>query len=244
MKRALLVLACLLLPATAASAAVQAGPRVAIGQGHAWSWIESQNGRPTALGISLSDGALDGLPTARPEYEYVLPLPRGRAVPPFTHAVIDWNPQGHPPAGVYTVPHFDFHFYTISEKTRAAMTAAGPDAAAAAKPPESRYLPKGYTNGNLPPVPHMGLHWVPSSAPEFQGKPFTATLVYGSYDGRLAFIEPMVTREFLLLQPDLEQEVPQPAAYQLQGWFPTTWAVRYEPQSATYQVVLGGLKKR
>ena len=29
----------------------------------------------------------------------------------FTFAGVDWNPMGHPPENVWTVPHFDFHFY-------------------------------------------------------------------------------------------------------------------------------------
>ena len=29
----------------------------------------------------------------------------------------DWNPAGHEPAGVYDLPHFDFHFYTVSRRS-------------------------------------------------------------------------------------------------------------------------------
>jgi hypothetical protein len=31
---------------------------------------------------------------------------------------LDWNPRGHIPDGVYTVPHFDVHFYLITREQR------------------------------------------------------------------------------------------------------------------------------
>ena len=33
----------------------------------------------------------------------------------FQFVQFDWNPKGHEPEGVYTLPHFDFHFYTVSD---------------------------------------------------------------------------------------------------------------------------------
>lgn len=33
-----------------------------------------------------------------------------------------WNPHGHAPLGIYTEPHFDFHFYTVPPEAVASIT--------------------------------------------------------------------------------------------------------------------------
>jgi len=43
-------------------------------------------------------------------WEFLQGLPLVPAVPPFDHIGINWNPNGHPPAGVYNRPHFDVPF--------------------------------------------------------------------------------------------------------------------------------------
>jgi hypothetical protein len=37
---------------------------------------------------------------------------------PFDHLVSNFNPSGHGPPGIYTVPHFDFHWYIIDNEDR------------------------------------------------------------------------------------------------------------------------------
>lgn len=37
---------------------------------------------------------------------------------------LNWEPSGHPTEGVYTIPHFDFHFYMISEEEVMNITGA------------------------------------------------------------------------------------------------------------------------
>lgn len=45
-------------------------------------------------------------------------------------------------------------------------------------------------------VPKMGLHWIDTNSPELspRNQPFTATFIIGSWDGKVIFDEPMVTR--------------------------------------------------
>ena len=38
------------------------------------------------------------------------------------HISLDFNPCGHPPADVFTVPHYDAHMYMVSPKARTCMT--------------------------------------------------------------------------------------------------------------------------
>jgi hypothetical protein len=71
----------------------------------------------------------------------------------------------------------------------------------------TEYVPAGYMYAPGAEVPKMGAHWVDLSSHEFRGHAFTATYIYGSYDGRLIFEEPMVTKAFLETKPDLSQPV-------------------------------------
>ena len=70
-------------------------------------------------------------------------------------------------------------------------------------------------------VPAMGKHWVDVTSPEFSGAPFTQTFIYGSYDGKVTFYEPMITEDFIRNNPSFERSIPQPAQYQQAGWCPT-----------------------
>ena len=35
---------------------------------------------------------------------------------------MDYNAYGHPPLGVFAIPHYGFHCYTIDEDSRSAMS--------------------------------------------------------------------------------------------------------------------------
>lgn len=221
------------------------GNAVAVGSGtgHTFVTLDS-NGNPTELGVSLSESALDGLPSTLPGTDFELPLPVEATATPFQQVVLDWNPQGHEPRGVYTVPHFDFHFYLISAAERDAITPADPDfAAKLAKQPAPEFIPAGYvpTPGG---VPRMGAHWVNPASAEFQGQAFTRTFIYGFYDGSMAFLEPMVTRAFLQSRPDVTAQLALPQQYAQPRSYPTTYRVRYDAAAKQYQVILGGFVQR
>ena len=170
---------------------------MASGSGRAYVTLDAA-GTPTELGIALTEGALVGLPDANTEFTFVLPA-RASATA-YRHAVIDWGPNGHVPAGVYTVPHFDVHFYLITQAERDAIVL--PDAAVSAKlarQPAAEFIPPGYVAGV--PTARMGLHWRDPSGPEFNGQPFTTAVIYGTYDGAVTFIEPMVAKAYLETKP-------------------------------------------
>src|SRR5689334_9959976 len=111
------------------------GWQVPLGKASATSYAEfDSQGAPRAIGVTLPAGALDGLPTGSDNhhctgrspaghrvdatqcihtFEHVLPLPDAaalRADIPFKWVLLNWNPVGHIPPGVYDVPHFDVHF--------------------------------------------------------------------------------------------------------------------------------------
>src|SRR4051812_35510374 len=119
----------------AAPATRTTGWQVKLGGGTATSYAEMDgNGTPTAIGVVWSAHALDGLPAHSDEHrcfgrdkdgsilgdtkcqhthEFVIPLPDSLARRddiPFKWVLLNWNPTGHIPPGVYDVPHFDVHF--------------------------------------------------------------------------------------------------------------------------------------
>lgn len=233
-----------------AKAGIFLGKAKMMGNGVAWSWVErDKKGTPTAIGVTFTETALTGLsedmpPTGLPGWEYILPLPREAGVKAFDHIGLDWNPKGHIPPGIYDVPHVDIHFYFISPKEREKITAKGKDLARCKKKPAAKFIPADYILPEGTEVPRMGVHWIDPSAPEFNQQPFTKTFIYGSYNGRIAFIEPMFAKSFMDTRPIATEEIKLPAAYQKPGYYPLSYSVRYDPVRKEYTISLDGLTHR
>lgn len=188
-----------------------AGAPATTGRGNdATFFTEGRSGTPRYLGIWFTADALDGLPDGEhsPAHVTTLPLPAAAGNgSPVRWVTVDWNPEGHVPADVYDVPHFDFHFHLQPQAVVERQIRPGeydvdedgtPDAGVPCDvlergtepiPPAQR--PPGYQPTDEI-VPRMGNHWVNVDAPEFRGEPFTHTWIYGSFDGELTFLEAMV----------------------------------------------------
>jgi hypothetical protein len=67
----------------------------------------------------------------------------------------------------------------------------------------------------------MGAHYVDVTSGEFQGKTFTETFLFGSFDGKVTFYEPMITLDFLKKNSNYVREIPQPEKVQKTSWYPT-----------------------
>lgn len=210
------------------------GPTVAVGQGTAHTFVLEGSGGASSVGIALTPSALNALPNS--DTEWTLPWPSGGAVPPWDHATLNWNVQGHPPA-MYMVPHFDFHFYTIDATTQSAI-AGGPDTVTV----PAANVPQDFVSGVMA-VPDMGVHWVDTLSAEMRGAPFDHTFIYGFYRGQMVFMEPMVTRDFLASRPDATAPVKQPAAFVRSGRYPTWYSVRTDADG-TVRVSLDSLQAR
>jgi hypothetical protein len=230
------------------------GPAVALGAGSARVYLEMADGAPTELGIALSEAALSELPghhsaggvklaDGHHMFEYVLDMPAGNATP-FRHVLIDWNPGGHEPPGIYDLPHFDFHFYTMTVAERQAIDPSDPAFAdKAARFPAAAQLPAGYTA--IPgAIPFMGAHWVNPASPELHGEKFTQTFIYGTWDGALIFAEPMITREFLASKPQFESALSVPEQFARTGYYPSSYSIRWDEASREYRIALGGFAMR
>lgn len=201
---------------------VQYGTPVHLGNGRAraYAQLDARTGRTLELGVALDESAMEGLRAADPtrgDHEDMdmleLPLP-ARHGTAFRFVELDWNPKGH--GFPHAMPHFDFHFYTIAPEERHAIMPSDPQyAARAAHDPPAASVPPFYVNPaallGVPPeavaVPMMGMHWIDPRSPELQAlpggdptkyRPFTTTFLYGAWDGRFIFMEPMITRDYIL----------------------------------------------
>ncbi|WP_412061747.1 DUF5602 domain-containing protein [Rubrivirga sp. IMCC45206] len=253
----LLGLATAPLAQTTAALQTHDGPAVAIGDGEAWAFVRTHaDGTPEAIGLMLTETALDGLPAkaAMPGHEamhmHTLALPAEAADLGLgiDHISLDWNPEGHEPEGLFTVPHFDMHFYMVPEAERRTWLPSNPEFVAKAERfPEARYLPASYVSppDNLA-IPLMGWHWFDGDDPTYApgGPPFTEVFIWGSYDGQVIFPEPMMTRAWLQSKPDHVETLAQPEAVARTGYYPTRYSVRYDPDARRYTIALDGFVHR
>ena len=139
----------------------------------------NEDDTPYAIGVEFSDSLFTNLPVDPPadgyncwdadgdgEYSHahgheecvgghsrVLFLPKQLKNTPFKWVLLNWNKDGHGPEGVYTFPHFDFHFYILDYVDRNYIR-PGPcarlmhcdDLQRALKPLPPEFMPEGYTN--------------------------------------------------------------------------------------------------
>jgi hypothetical protein len=184
---------------------------------------------PTAIGLVIPAALAKALPAKRAEAIY--PLERAGLV---RSANLQWHPTGHEPAHVYDVPHFDVHFFTITEDVRHTIL---PGAAAGTVRPRKANLPPGaFVAPGF--VPMMGMHAVAGAQPEFNHGTFGITPIVGYWNGDVAFFEVMFTKAWLLRNIDKEAAFPQPASVRRHGWYPTRYTVSYDKEKDAYTVAL------
>ena len=63
-----------------------------------------------------------------------------------------------------------------------------------------------------------------------------------SYDGKIVFYEPMITKAFLDANTSFERAVPTPAKFQKNGYYPTKMKIK--KKSGTTEIVLDGFTYR
>lgn len=229
---------------------VYRGPIEELGNGRVRSvFTVSPTGVPLKLSIEMTDDALEGLPTDPMDFEHngvVLSIPqKAKDLTAFTHLTAEWNPEGHDPEHVYDKPHFDFHFYKMSLAQRLQIAPYSPETAALYdKLPPAGYIPATFipTPGG---VPQMGKHWVDTKGDELNGKPFTKTFIYGSYNGAVNFYEPMVTLEHLKSGAESSTAFEQPMHFAPDStYYPTKYEITRDAKKHTHTISLTDFKWR
>jgi hypothetical protein len=201
----------------------------------------TRSGKITAFSLSVPVAAIEQAPAKvpmvwPPKAEAVVRLaPVVEEQTGFKFANIYWEGGGHPP-GAYMVPHFDFHFYFVPEGKVQKI-----DCKDRSKPP---ILPAGYDlqDVNVPQlgelvglcVPAMGMHAVPDADLKAT-TPWEASLLIGYYSGQPMFIEPMVTRAFLLRKQSFSLTIPE-IAQSPHVRYPKRFDAVYVPKSKTYDL--------
>ncbi|HET7680498.1 MAG TPA: hypothetical protein VFK79_10230 [Xanthobacteraceae bacterium] len=253
------------------------GSASTLGNGTVASYAQFEpGGAPKAIGVVFTGAAFANLPTAPSDghrcldgngdgevdhatecahwHERVLPLPSDasrRADMPFKWVLLNWNPHGHLPPGIYDSPHFDIHFYMepIEKVFAIQRGACGPefvrcDQFERAKLP----VPKNYMHPDFKDVdavaPAMGNHLIDLTSPEFHGHAFDHTFIYGAYEGRVTFYETMLTLEFLQSRPATCAPIKAVPAVATTGYYPTKRCYRYVKDKDEYTVSFEDFKLR
>jgi len=238
------------------------GKVVPVGPGNARTYVTIQNGSPVEIGVELNEGAIKGLPTAGEhdghnnthhmmENAWDLPLPPQAGGTAYKSVYIGWMPTGH--GAPYNRPHFDFHFYVVPTSERLAIDPSDPQwAEKAGNLPSQEYWPQRYFPLNLlipvsadsATVPQMGLHWLDIGAPELNGGEFRYTLYYGSWNGRIIFDEPMITKAVLESRETVDVTLPPAARYASEGVRAGGYRVYFNEATDRHRVALSQLAER
>jgi hypothetical protein len=254
------------------------GKKVKVGNGTIRTYIVTEQrygGQPLEIGVAMTEDAMEGLPapmamTAEEMKKaghsnmtvFLLDLPQNNPTP-YKFVQFDWNAAGHEPAGVYDLPHFDFHFYTVPVDVRNSIVPSDPRyAEKAASYPAAEFRAPFYidaaTPAGAPPaavaVPQMGMHWLDVRSPELQGmagnpagyKPFTRTFIYGSWDGQFIFDEPMITRAYIMAKRDATDPavrdeiipVSVPSRRNPAGYYPAAYRITWDAAAREYRIAL------
>jgi hypothetical protein len=225
------------------------GKPVAVGEGSVRAYVTTNTtGTPTEVGVRLTEGALTALPTATGTmYMYELDLPATAGQTPFDHVAFNWNPYGHDPIAVYGVPHFDVHFYLQSQAEQQTITKDDPKGDIK---PDLSLLPADYqpTPDGSPnrTVEMEGRHWIDRTSPELvPGNAFSNTFIYGSYNGHVTFLEPMLVKTLLTPAVNISAPIKQPQVYEAKGkYYPNKYTITYDATTKEYIVAMGDMVKR
>jgi hypothetical protein len=240
------------------------GESAPLGDGAVTAYSQADHDVPSAIGLVLRSRTLDGLPYHPPTaglwcfdhngdgtvdpmlecmggYENALYLSdryRKTVDTPFTYLLVNWNPRGHTPPGIYDVAHFDVHFY-LNDNAERLKIRPGPctellncdDYKLGKVLPAPRYIPADHKDVDAL-LPAMGNHLIDLTAAEFHGQPFTHTFIYGSWNGNMTFYEPMVTHQWFSslvagTRSDACFPLKLPQAWQRSGWYPNEYCLRY-----------------
>ncbi|MEO6348686.1 MAG: hypothetical protein ABIO60_12335 [Aquaticitalea sp.] len=224
------------------------GPNVKLGNGKIRSWIRiNSDNVPEEIGVEMTSGAMENLPSNEAGLSIVLPLHhKAQEVTPYDHIYVNWNPHGHEPQGVFSVPHFDIHFVMTSVAEREMIPAWAPGSIDAMF---NNYPPQGFmpSNYGTPPGPFtaeiaMGKHWAPMNLVAFL--PFTKIMIYGSYDGEVVFLEPMITLAYLRSPEAFTIPFSQPEYFQLSTYYPTEYNSYFDSHNGNRMISLGGFVYR
>lgn len=178
------------------------------------------------------------------------------------HISLDFNPCGHPPADVFTVPHYDAHMYMVSPKARTCMTCdiipgkpvCNPEEQttengralfhAATVQPSGKIanMPDGFKSHPYNVVPLMGSHyWNGATQPDLNIEPWEDPVwIMGSLDGAISLIEPMFPLTFVTGKVDREYNEELTYVSQTDKRLPFRYTVSYNATTEFATITIVG----
>jgi len=141
----------------------------------------------------------------------------------FNHVSFDYSPCGHPPAGIFTIPHLNFHFFRATPREREIATCtmipgtpicdfpgSGSPRPVQSTPSGRAYfvqshdldtnkvanMPSTFSSDLATAVPGEGVHAWDFDKVTNQNNWTEPILILGTYNGNIRFWEPMVPVTF------------------------------------------------
>ena len=201
-----------------------------------FAMVRDVDGVVASLGVVIPLAAFTSAPDGSPyQDDLVLDMPKvARDQTVMNHLRLNWLTSGHSPAP-YGEPHFDLHFLRDTVDLVDAYDCRGD-----MRLPEANQIPSGYGSPTLC-TNAQGYHSFPNAD---KGKPWTGSLIMGYFGGKLAFIEPMITKAKLLEKKNFELAVPKPAsAGGAHALYPTHMTATFDAASAAYTFEFDGLEE-
>jgi hypothetical protein len=151
----------------------------------------------------------------------------------FDHFELDWSPNGHAPARLMGVSHFDFQFYGISPQAVQQITPPDPT------PPARDRIPEGYAYpGTDAAVPQEGVSALPIAESQ-STQPFTETIAAGFYGGSMISVAPTIAPSVLMQRQDIgTMRSPRPVTIGRYTRAPNNFNATFDSASSSYQLVL------
>lgn len=207
------------------------------------TWVTMDGEAAVELGATVPLALIEAVPADAemvwpPEALVTVALPpEAAAALGIDHMTINWEAHGHPPA-TFLAPHFDFHFYNVTQAEVADI-----DCADASKPGT---LPAGYALPDLDIpgmgtlvglcVPRMGMHAMPEGQVE-ETDAFEAAMMLGFYRGAPIFFEPMVSRATLLERADFALPMPKVRNLPTGVRYPGSFRAEFDADAEAYRLV-------
>ncbi len=190
-------------------AATYYGAPMTVGSGSARVYVIENTSGTVEVGIEADSTAFVNL-ASDSHLHLDLPTSDSFDVSPIDHIDLGFALNGHPggpwsdaadvPENSYwAVPHFDVHFMTISDKEADKIIIPNPTDSSdlAYVVPAASDLAAGYALGLNSGISGEGSHWAAGGEFSDFPAPFDYNFLYGFYDGKMTFEEPMVAQTFL-----------------------------------------------
>lgn len=157
---------------------------------------------------------------------------------PFEHAYFIFHSHGHPPEDIYNLAHFDFHLALIPSDDIQAIRFEDPKGQILPPPGfmPSKAVAQRLPGGGYLNVPGEGVHWYYKDAPEWNGGPFSETFLWGSFNGKVDFLEPMVSYQAMISTAKFEKKIELPKCVAKSAFYPSVygWEQKYDQAGKMY----------